>query len=74
MMRSKTLKCWGKQWGKDISHAIGNESGEMGTALGTVDLGGDVKQVRLGLESACALMENGDVKCWGKGIKMQGRR
>lgn len=68
-----TIKCWGIDafgelgLGKN-SHA-GDDSGEMGDSLGTVDLGtGRTATVAVkgsSAKSACAILDNGTVKCWG---------
>lgn len=70
------IKCWGYnvdgQLGLgDISNR-GDAPNEMGDALGTVDLGTNrATQVSgVGL-SACALLENGLVTCWGNNAKGQ---
>ena len=68
------LKCWGHNLGGtlglgDINNR-GDEPGEMGDALPYVDLGtGRVALQVAGAEtSSCALLDNGQVKCWGEGI------
>lgn len=32
-----------------------------------MSLGGDVEQVRIGASAACALLVNGQLRCWGDG-------
>lgn len=68
---SKQLRCWGKntdgQLGIGTTTAVGANSGDMGTALQTVDLGTgrSVKKFALGRFSTCAILDNDTVKCWG---------
>jgi alpha-tubulin suppressor-like RCC1 family protein len=65
------LKCWGmNSYGNlglgDSKHRGGNP-GEMGNSLPAVDLGvgRHVTSVALGSYYACALLDDGSVKCWG---------
>jgi len=67
------LKCWGHnnvgQMGIGSQQAswIGY-GGKMGAALPKVDLGAgrQVRSIEAGMWNTCALLENGDVKCWGR--------
>ena len=65
------VKCWGKnhrgQLGQGDINYFGNESGEMGNDLPYVDLGTgrSAKEISLGHNHTCALLDNGQVKCWG---------
>lgn len=65
------VKCWGKNrygvLGKGSSEAVGGRPGQMGSALKRVDLGSNrtALQVSCGNSHACALLDNGEVKCWG---------
>ncbi len=45
--------------------AIGDEPGEMGDALATVDLGEPALQIVNAQRGACALLVSGSLKCWG---------
>ncbi len=65
------LKCWGANgsgelgMGSEASHRR-SDSSEMGKALPRVDLGSrSVKTMALGAGFSCALLDNGQVKCWG---------
>ncbi len=67
-----TVKCWGRnnygQLGYSDTENRGDEAGEMGINLDTVDLGDS----RTAIQIACggyfmiALLDNGTVKCWGR--------
>jgi alpha-tubulin suppressor-like RCC1 family protein len=67
-----TVRCWGS-----------NESGKLGypgaflvgddetpASLGAVDVGGFVVQVAAGRAHTCALLDNGNVRCWGGGGRL----
>lgn len=65
------IKCWGAnafgQLGYENTTALGDGPGEMGNALPFVDLGSGrtATQVVAGALVTCALLDGGDVKCWG---------
>lgn len=66
-----TLKCWGKnslgQLGLgDLQHR-GDKPGQMGLSLPALAFGtgARVRSFGLGLEHACAILDDGRVKCWG---------
>ncbi len=73
VIKAGKVKCWGYnssgQLGigeKSFLASKGDEPGEMGAALQAVDLGpATAKALALGAEHTCALLESGDVKCWG---------
>ena len=65
------VKCWGGNTGGqlglgDTDHR-GDQPGEMGNALPTVDLGPGQRARAVGAsnEHTCALLVGGDVACWG---------
>ena len=71
LLSSDKLKCWGSndhgQLGLgDTSHR-GDEGNEMGMNLSAINLGADlgVNQVVAGGKHTCAILSNGDLKCWG---------
>jgi alpha-tubulin suppressor-like RCC1 family protein len=65
------VKCWGANWlgqlGLGDTESRGDDPGEMGDNLPAVDLGPDRRAtaLALGYEHSCALLDNGQVKCWG---------
>jgi alpha-tubulin suppressor-like RCC1 family protein len=72
----RALRCWGGNFWGQLGlgdHADrGWDTGQLGTALPTVDLGADpltgrfgVRAVSGGAEHTCALLSIGRVKCWG---------
>ncbi|HLT36245.1 MAG TPA: hypothetical protein VK034_08165 [Enhygromyxa sp.] len=64
----RDLVCWGDNWrdaalGYAVSGDIGDD--EPPSAVGTVDVGGSVLSVAMSAGNTCALLEGGDVRCWG---------
>jgi alpha-tubulin suppressor-like RCC1 family protein len=56
------VKCWGTNWQGEL----GNGSTEaQDRAVDVMGLSSGVIGISLGYEHACALLENGTVKCWG---------
>ncbi len=66
------VKCWGDneqgQLGLDDTNARGDEPGEMGDSLPTVQLGEAAVAVFASGDRSCAILESGSVKCWGDGL------
>lgn len=66
------VKCWGRndsgQLGLGDTDSRGDELGEMGDALGAVNLGTGrtAKALTGGTSHTCAILDNDSVKCWGK--------
>ena len=67
------VSCWGAngegQLGLGDTLARGDAAGELGAALGRVDLGAGryAIQITAGAAHACALLDDGGVLCWGRG-------
>ena len=67
------VKCWGKnnkgQLGIGNTNQIGDDDGEMGVNLDYLDFGEGrtVVQISMGFEHACAILDNGKLRCWGEG-------
>ncbi len=63
------VKCWGQgtygQLGLGSTDAKGDQTGEMGAALVTVDLGEPAQAISAGASHTCAVLVSGKVKCWG---------
>ncbi len=65
------VKCWGDnavgQLGLGDTANRGDEPGEMGDSLPAVDLGTGRTAIAISVEPdfACAILDNGQVKCWG---------
>ncbi len=71
LLDNGNVKCWGNnafgQLGLGDTDTRGDESGEMGNSLPAIDLGSGQTATRLaaGGRHSCALLDNGNVKCWG---------
>jgi len=71
VMDDDSVKCWGYndqgQLGLGDKNDRGDDGGEMGNSLPAVDLGTGrtAKSIAAGFENACALLDDGFVKCWG---------
>src|SRR3569832_2850329 len=70
------VKCWGVNWGGQLglgdTATRGDEPGEMGDALLTVDVGlHSVISVRTGAAQTSAILEAGHLKCWGNNADAQ---
>ena len=69
-----TVRCWGMnaagQLGLGDTLARGDAGGEMGANLPAVDLGTGrtATAIAAGTRHACALLDEGSVKCWGANI------
>ena len=63
--------CWGDnsrgQLGIGSTSDVGDDSGEMGASMAAVDLptGRTAVQITAGDDFTCAILDNGDVACWG---------
>ena len=71
LLQDGTVKCWGSnehgELGLGDTDTRGGGPGEMGDALPPVDLGPNVTATAItaGGQHTCALLANGDIKCWG---------
>ena len=61
------IKCWGGIWSYETPDFRGDAPGEMGSNLPFVNLGTGrtVKDLAVGADQACAVLDNDRVKCWG---------
>ncbi len=70
----RSVVCWGSneegQLGIGSKETRGDTPGEMGRDLVPVDLGTDrtALKVVIGEHHACAILDQGDLKCWGSGF------
>ena len=64
-----SVKCWGRndygQLGQGNSSQQGHQSNDMGDYLAFTDLDGVAIKLAAGSHHTCALMDTGEVKCWG---------
>lgn len=70
LMDTGLVKCWGsaKASGNGTTKNIGMTSAKMGSTLLPVDLGEKVIQMACADQSACAILESGQIKCWGSNV------
>lgn len=67
------VKCWGKndlgQLGKGNVNSLGDGAGEMGDSLTAIDFGSGAlaSSISAGSEMTCAILDTGNMKCWGAG-------
>jgi alpha-tubulin suppressor-like RCC1 family protein len=73
VLDNRSVKCWGQntfgQLGLGDTQNRGDLPGEMGDNLPAVELGAGrtAERIAVGFESACALLDDGEIKCWGAG-------
>jgi len=71
------VRCWGRNQHGQLGYGPGATFGanlgddEPARTAGDVALGGTAIQVVAGGEHSCALLSNGDVRCWGLGVHGQ---
>lgn len=72
ILDNDSVKCWGRSDKGELGYGDvemrGDGSGEMGDNLPAVDLGTGrtAKQIQLGRYHTCAILDNDQVKCWGR--------
>jgi hypothetical protein len=73
LLNDGSAKCWGAgsygRLGHGNTNDIGDGANEMGNNLTAIDLGAGKTAVQLvaGNEHTCALLNDGNAKCWGSG-------
>lgn len=72
LLENGMVKCWGPndygQLGQGNTSIIGNNLAQMNNNLPPVDLGPDLPiDIGVGSTFSCAVLNNGNVKCWGQG-------
>jgi len=73
LLDNASVKCWGwnlyGQLGQGNKDDIGDNSSEMGDNLPSIDLGTGrtATAIATGYQHTCALLDNANVKCWGRG-------
>lgn len=67
LMDNGTVRCWGRNdWGQlGYNHTNHLGDDEQVWQEGAVDVGGTVKDIAAGGNHTCAILDNGDVRCWG---------
>lgn len=78
LLSNGEMKCWGSGEygynGQGNSDNLGDDPGEMGNALQSIDFGAGrtVLQMDCGAYHACAVLDNRKVKCWGENEFQEG--
>ena len=71
LLNTGKVRCWGDgeygQLGYGNENDIGDDNGETPASAGDVNVGGTVTQISLGSYHTCALLNTGNVRCWGWG-------
>ena len=62
------MRCWGDALYGRLGYGNGNNIGddENPASVGDVDVGGTVVQLAAGSKHTCALLQEGNVRCWGE--------
>jgi len=75
LLTSGRVRCWGGAAGGELGYGNANDVGDDETpgSVGPVDLGPGRRAVAIsaGGEHTCALLDNGRVRCWGRGAEGQ---
>lgn len=71
LLSNGSVKCWGGnsqgQLGYANTNQIGDDPNEIPVNYNAVDIGGQVTALTAGAEHTCALLDDGHVRCWGRG-------
>ena len=69
LLTGGAVRCWGLGAGGQLGYGnadtIGDDDGETPATVGPVSLGGNASHISAGLEHTCAVLTNGDLRCWG---------
>jgi alpha-tubulin suppressor-like RCC1 family protein len=68
LLETKRVRCWGNDGAGRLGYGQPGDVGdnEVPDDIDPLDLGGDAVQVATGETHACALLDGGDVRCWGR--------
>ncbi len=66
LLDTKNVRCWGVNHGHGHTNAVGGTGPGGIIDHGDVPIGGPVVQLAGGYDHFCALLESGDVRCWGE--------
>jgi cysteine-rich repeat protein len=67
LLESKAVRCWGARGAYGYANLGNVGSVNPPSAAGDIQLGGLASQIAVGYEHACALLESGELRCWGRG-------
>lgn len=69
LLTDGNVRCWGAGASGRLGYGNTSNVGDMNTpaSAGNVDVGGTVTQIATGFSHTCAVLTNGNVRCWGSG-------
>jgi alpha-tubulin suppressor-like RCC1 family protein len=71
LLTSGNIRCWGRGGSGRLGYGNQNDIGdnELPSLAGNVNIGGPVIQITSAAsgEHTCALLDNGEIRCWGNG-------
>jgi alpha-tubulin suppressor-like RCC1 family protein len=67
VLEGGAVRCWGINDKGQLGYGNGDYV-TLASAAGNVDVGGPVMEVAAGGDHTCALLANGNVRCWGFGL------
>lgn len=67
ILSDKTVRCWGSNFMAESGQAVPSDGGYGTAVLAPLAVSGiaGARELSLGAEHSCALLENGTVQCWG---------
>jgi alpha-tubulin suppressor-like RCC1 family protein len=67
LLEGGRVRCWGFAFEGELGYGNQTDVGDDGppAAAGDVAVGGTVVQIAAGLDHTCALLDTGNVRCWG---------
>ena len=67
LLNTGAVRCWGSNLGGQLGYGNTTSIGDNETpaSAGDVNVGGSVRQLATGSAHTCAIMETGNVRCWG---------
>jgi alpha-tubulin suppressor-like RCC1 family protein len=71
LYQAGNVRCWGDNAFGQLGYGHVEDIARNPDELADVSLGGPARQIALGNTSACALLESGDVRCWGSNTSGQ---
>ncbi len=73
LLDTGNVRCWGEGSDGELGYGNTNNIGDNETPanVGNVNVGGTVVQIATGFKKTCALLDTGNVRCWGRGLNGQ---
>ncbi len=70
ILSDDSLRCWGRNSNGQLGYGDNQNRGDNEPLVGlpAVNLPGPVRKVALGHGHTCALLKNGEMHCWGRGL------